>query len=49
MEHFIFKGHKEAELPAVIWMPEGEPRGVLHEACSEQVCHCIADWLEGKH
>ena len=22
---------------------------LLHEACAEQVCHCIADWLEGKH
>lgn len=22
---------------------------LLHEACAEQVRHCIADWLEGKH
>ena len=29
MEHFIFKGYEGKELPAVIWMPEGEVRAVL--------------------
>jgi len=27
----------------------GARHDLLHETCSEQVCHCIADWLEGKH
>lgn len=27
----------------------GARHDLLHEDCAEQVCHCIADWLEGKH
>ena len=27
----------------------GARHDLLHEACSEQVCHCIADWLEGRN
>ena len=41
---------RKAGLQAVTFRFFPEARhDLLHEACAEQVCHCIADWLEGKH